>query len=67
MRFGALIVCFADTDADTANGVRFAYERSVELMEWNSVGEVIVSEVNAIGDIYKTDGYKRAAALAELF
>ena len=56
MRFGALIVCFADTDADTANGVRFAYERSVELMEWN-----------AIGDIYKTDGCKRAAALAELF
>ena len=52
---------------DTANGVRFAYERSVELMEWNSVGEVIVSEVNAIGDIYKTDGCKRAAALAELF
>ena len=63
----ALISCCEAEDEKTFDGVRFAYEQSVGLIGWQSVGEVLVPAVNAAGDIEKTDGCARAAALAELF
>lgn len=63
----ALISCCEEADEDVFGGVRFAYERSTALIEWENVGEVLVPGVNAAGDIEKTDGCARAAALADLF
>lgn len=37
------------------------------LLQWNMVGEVLVSGVLNAGDIAKTDGCQQAAALAEKF
>lgn len=62
----ALIACCEERDESAFDGLRFAYERSVALLEWENVGEVLVPGVNAAGDIEKTDGCARAAALAEL-
>ena len=63
----ALISCCEESDPAVMDGVRFAYERSTALIEWKNLGEVLVPGVNAAGDIEKTDGCARAAALAELF
>lgn len=62
----ALISCCEESDVKVMDGVRFAYERSAALLEWKNVGEVLVPGVNAAGDIDKTDGCARAAALAAL-
>ena len=63
----ALITCCEDEDATAMNGVQFAYERSAKYLHWKPVGEVMISSVNAVGDIHITDGCQKAAALAELF
>ncbi len=63
----ALISCCEEKDEAVFDGVRFAYERSTALMKWKNIGEVLVPGVNEVGDIEKTDGCARAAALAELF
>lgn len=49
------------------DGVRVPLERSAALMKWNMVGEVLVPGVLNPGDVEKTDGRARAAALAEKF
>lgn len=49
------------------DGVRIPIERTAALNKWKMVGEVLVPGVLNAGDIYKTDGYKQAAALAEKF
>lgn len=48
------------------DGVRIPYERTVALLKWNSIGEVLIPGVLNVGDIDKTDGCKKAAALADL-
>lgn len=50
-----------------SNGVRVPYERTIALLKWKSVGEVLIPGVLNVGDIYKTDGYKKAEKLAEMF
>ena len=62
-----LIVCCGDTDMGTFDGVKFAYEKTIGLLQWNSVGEVLIPAVNDIGDIEKTDGKAQATALAGKF
>ena len=52
---------------DVLNGVKFPYKKSIELLGWKSVGEVLIPGVNEPGDVKKTDGEKQAAALAEKF
>ena len=47
------------------DGVRMPYERSIALLNWKSVGEVLIPGVLKVGDINKTDGCKQAAALAD--
>lgn len=63
----ALIACCADEEDESLHGVQFAYKMSTELMGWESVGEVLIKGVSGAGEIAKTDGCKRAAALAEQF
>lgn len=47
------------------DGVHIPIERSAALLKWNMVGEVLVPGVLNVGDIEKTDGCKKAIALAE--
>lgn len=63
----ALITCCADDDMSSMDGVRFAYERSIEFLEWNSVGEVLMPSLCDVGDVANSDGCQRAAALAQAF
>lgn len=63
----ALITCCEEDDLSVMDGVRVPLERSAALMKWNMVGEVLVPGVLNPGDVEKTDGRARAAALAEKF
>lgn len=63
----ALIACCEEDDATVLDGVRIPYERTAALLKWESVGEVLVPGVLNPGDIDRTDGKIRAAALAEAF
>ena len=49
------------------DGVRITYERTVALLKWKSVGEVLVPGVLNRGDIDKTDGCAEADGLAKAF
>lgn len=46
------------------DGVRIPMERYA-LNKWKMVGEVLIPGVLNVGDIDKTDGCKKAAALAD--
>ncbi|MDE7439121.1 MAG: flavodoxin family protein [Clostridia bacterium] len=61
----ALITCCEEDDMSVMDGVRIPYERSIALLKWKSIGEVLVPGVFHVGDIDKTDGCKKAAALAD--
>ncbi len=63
----ALITCCEEDDISVMDGVRIPIERSAVLLKWKMVGEVLVPGVLNVGDIEKTDGCKRAAALADVF
>lgn len=63
----AVIACCEEQDMSVFDGVRIPMERSAALMKWKIVGEVLVPGVLNVGDIEKTDGCTRAAALAEKF
>ena len=61
----ALITCCEEDDLSVMDGVRIPLERSAALMKWKMVGEVLIPGVLNVGDINKTDGFAKAAALAE--
>lgn len=61
----ALITCCEEEDMSVMDGVRIPIERSVALMKWHMVGEVLVPGVLNAGDIEKTNGCVQATALAE--
>lgn len=61
----ALIACCEEDDMTVLDGVRVPIERSAALMKWKMVGEVLVPGVLNVGDIGKTDGCAKAAALAD--
>ena len=63
----ALMVCCEEEAVSALDGIRFAYQHTIDLLEWKSVGEVLVTSANAVGDVYKTDGPARAEALADKF
>ena len=62
----ALITCCEEEDMSVMDGVRVPMERMCALNKWKMVGEVLIPGVLDAGDIEKTDGCKKAAALAEL-
>lgn len=61
----ALIACCEEDDLSALDGIRIPYERMAAANKWRSVGEVLVTGVMGKGDIDKTDGCARAAALAD--
>lgn len=62
----ALIACCEENDITVFDGVRIPLERSAALIKWNMIGEVLVPGVLNTGDIEKTDGCQKAAALADV-
>ncbi len=63
----ALIACCEEDDMSVMDGVRIPMERSAALLKWKMVGEVLIPSVLNAGDIEKTDGCEKAAALADKF
>ena len=61
----ALITCCEEHDMSVMDGVRVPIERSAALLKWEMVGEVLIPGVLNVGDIAKTDGCQKAAALAD--
>lgn len=61
----ALITCCEGDDMTVMDGVRIPMERMCALNKWKMVGEVLVPGVLNAGDIDKTDGCQKAAALAD--
>ena len=61
----ALITCCEEDDLSVMDGVRSPIERSAALLKWKLAGEVLIPGVLNVGDIDKTDGCKKAAALAD--
>lgn len=59
-----VICCCEEEDPSVMDGVRIPLERTAALLKWTIAGEVLVPGVFAEGDIDKTDGCARAAALA---
>ena len=62
----ALIACCEEEDPAMLDGIRVPMERMCALNKWTMVGEVLVPGVLKAGEIEKTDGCERAAALADL-
>ena len=63
----ALITCCEEDDITVMDGVKIPYERSIELLQWKSVGEVLIPGVLNVGDIDKTDCSKQPPELASNF
>ena len=61
----ALITCCEEKDMSVMDGVKVPIERTAALLKWEIAGEVLIPGVLAVGDIEKTDGCKKAAALAD--
>ena len=60
-----LITCCEEDDMSVMDGVRVPMERMCALNKWKMVGEVLVPGVLNPGDIDRTDGCNKAAALAD--
>lgn len=61
----ALIACCEEDDMTAFDGIRAPIARSAALMKWEMIGEVLIPGVLNVGDIEKTNGCEKAAALAE--
>ncbi|MDE6901230.1 MAG: flavodoxin family protein [Lachnospiraceae bacterium] len=60
-----LITCCEEDDMSVMDGVRIPIERICALNKWKMAGEVLIPGVLNTGDIDKTEGCKKAAALAD--
>lgn len=63
----ALIACCEDDSMEAFSGMTMSFRTSMELLEAEVVGEVLIQNVHKLGDIDRTDGLARAAGLASLF
>ena len=63
----AIITCCEEDDKSVMDGIRIPIERSAALLKWKMVGAVMIPAVVNVGDIDKTDGCEKAAALADKF
>ncbi|HMM06619.1 MAG TPA: flavodoxin family protein [Clostridiales bacterium] len=62
----AALICGAHQNEPAIfDGVRIPYALSLAYLEWESIGEVYVTGLREVGDIEKTDGAARVAALVE--
>lgn len=62
----ALITCCEEEDLSVMDGVRIPIERMCAINKWEMVGEVLIPGVLNAGDINKTDGCEKAAALVDV-
>lgn len=60
----ALISCCAEESLGTFDGIRVAFEKTMQYLQCRIVDEILISGVTHPGDIKQTDGEKRAADLA---
>ena len=60
----ALISCCAESTMDTFDGIKFSFERTMQYLQCEIVDEILIPDVTAPEDIKKTDGEKKATALA---
>lgn len=60
----ALIACCADQPMDTFDGIAFAYQKTIELLKWQPLGQVLVPGVSKPGDVKHTDGIEQVKDLA---
>lgn len=63
----ALIACCEERDMATFTGLCDSFNRAMGFLKWDSVGEVLGPGVLNPGDVSRTDGCVRAAALADKF
>lgn len=63
----ALIACCEETTMETFEGMNFAFDKTMELMEAEIVGKVEIPGVLNANDIKNTDGEAQAAKLADKF
>jgi multimeric flavodoxin WrbA len=56
----ALISCCEENDMSTFDGVKFSFEKTIALLKWKNIGEILVPGAFNIGDIDKTDGIEQA-------
>lgn len=63
----ALIACCEEKTPETFQGMNFAFDKTMELMEAEIVGKVEIPGVLDANDIKKTDGEALAARLADKF
>lgn len=61
-----LISCGGSSDDDVFDGLKFEFERSMKLLGIKVSGEVLVNNVDKVGDILKTDGLIKSAELVNL-
>lgn len=64
-KLSGLISCCAEDDMSTFEGICFAYNRTIGLMKWKSIGEVLVPAVSKPGDVDATDGIIRIRKFAD--
>ena len=60
----AALVCCEEDDASVMDGIIGPCKYITKLLEWNYIGEVLVTGVHHPGDINKTDGLSRVAEFA---
>jgi len=63
----ALISACGDPGLETFDGIRFSYQKTIDLLCIESVGEVMIDNVHGVGEIRTTEGEALAAELAEKF
>ncbi len=63
----ALVACCEDNDLAAMDEMRSSLKKSTALLKWELAGEVLVPGVGKQGDVKKTDGLEKAAALADSF
>lgn len=62
----ALLACCMSEDVSIMDDVKSPFEKTFGMLKWDCIGEVLVPGVGNPGDVKKTDGCERAAALADL-
>lgn len=63
----ALLSCCEEETMETFTGIKFAFEKTMSLLNADIVGEVLIPKVSDIGEIKQTDGESQASRLAEKF
>jgi len=63
----AMISCCAEPDEGTFAGVKFAFEKTMELLQVEVIGEVLATGLQDPGAAWGTEWADQAAALAEKF